>query len=158
MKKVILIGDSIRMGYESTVREELSSVASIWTPSDNGATSDNVAAHLSEWAISRDADLIHVNCGLHDIKVEFGQDTRRVPIERYAENVRYILTRLTDETDATIVWATCTPVDEASHNALKPFGRFEADVLAYNEVATTIATESGVAIDRSVRGDYRRGS
>jgi lysophospholipase L1-like esterase len=147
MKNVILIGDSIRMGYEARVCDELAGVAAVWTPGDNGATSDNVVAHLSEWAISREADVIHINAGLHDIKVEFGQDARRVPLARYEENVRYLLMRLTRETDARIVWATCTPVNEGWHNASKPFARFEADVIAYNAVATGIAAELGVAID-----------
>ena len=30
MKKIVLIGDSIRMGYESTVRAEFQSVADVW--------------------------------------------------------------------------------------------------------------------------------
>jgi isoamyl acetate esterase len=147
MKNVILIGDSIRMGYEATVREQLAGIAEIVTPGDNGATSDNVVAHLDEWAMSRDADVIHINCGLHDIKAEFGQTARRVPLDRYTANVRYMLTRLSAETDATIVWASSTPVDEAAHNALKPFGRFEADVVAYNAAAAEIASDLGIAID-----------
>ena len=147
MKRVILIGDSIRMGYEATVRQQLAGVATVITPGDNGATSDNVVAHLDEWAISRAADVIHVNCGLHDIKAELDQDARRVPLARYTENVRYMLTRLKAETDATILWASSTPVNEESHNALKPFGRFEADVVAYNAAAAEIATDLGIAID-----------
>lgn len=147
MKRVILIGDSIRMGYEATVRQQLAGVATVVTPGDNGATSDNVVAHLAEWALSRAADVIHVNCGLHDIKAEFGQAARRVPLDRYAENVRFMLTRLRAETDATVIWASSTPVNESAHNAIKPFGRFEADVLAYNAAAAEVATELGVAIN-----------
>ncbi len=147
MKDVILIGDSIRMGYEATVHDLLADVARVTAPKDNGATSDNVVAHLAEWALSRPADVIHVNCGLHDIKAEFGQDARRVPLARYAANVRYVLTRLVNETDATIIWASSTPVNEAQHNALKPFARYEADVASYNAEAAEIAAELGVRVD-----------
>jgi lysophospholipase L1-like esterase len=147
MKNVILIGDSIRMGYEATARELLADVACVSAPQDNGATSDNVVAHLAEWALSRPADVIHVNCGLHDIKTEFGQDARRVPLDRYAANVRYILTRLMNETTATIIWASSTPVNEVWHNALKPFARYEADVTAYNAAAAGVATDLGVPVN-----------
>ncbi len=147
MKDVILIGDSIRMGYEATVRELLADVARVTAPKDNGATSDNVVAHLAEWALSRPADVIHINCGLHDIKAELDQPLRRIPLARYAANVRYMLTRLVNETDATILWASSTPVSEAAHNALKPFARYEADVAAYNAAAKEVAGELGVAVD-----------
>ncbi|MHC4985078.1 MAG: SGNH/GDSL hydrolase family protein [Planctomycetota bacterium] len=147
MKTVILIGDSIRMGYEATVRSELAELAEVWTSQDNGGTSENVLARLDEWAISRQADLVHLNCGLHDIKTECDQDARGVPLDAYRENVRRILSRLKTETDATIVWASCTPVNEAWHNATKPFARFEADVNAYNAAAAKIAEELGIVVD-----------
>ena len=147
MKTVILIGDSIRMGYEETVRAELTGLAEVWAPEDNGGTSENVLAHLAEWAISRAADVVHINCGLHDIKTEFDHDAAGVPLGAYAENVRGILTRLRDETDATIIWASSTPVIEARHNATKPFARFEADVDAYNAAAAQIAEELGIVVD-----------
>ena len=147
MRTVILIGDSIRMSYEETVRSQLVGLAEVWAPEDNGGTSENVLAHLDEWALSRRADVVHLNCGLHDIKTEFNQDTRQVPLSDYAANVRSILTQLRDATDATIVWASSTPVNEQWHNATKPFARFEADVDAYNAAAAEIAQELGVGID-----------
>ena len=147
MTSVILIGDSIRMGYEATVRSELAEVAKVWAPEDNGETSANVLAHLDEWAMSRNADIIHLNCGLHDIKTEFDQDARQVPLNDYAANVRSILAQLRHRTDAMIVWATSTPVNEQWHNATKPFARFEADVDAYNAAAAEIAQELGIVVN-----------
>ncbi len=147
MKTVILIGDSIRMGYEATVRSELAGLAKVWAPEDNGETSVKVLAHLDEWALSRNADIIHLNCGLHDIKTDFDQDARQVPLADYVVNIRSILTQLREKTDATVVWASSTPVNEAWHNATKPFARFEADVAAYNAAAAEIAQEFGIAIN-----------
>ena len=40
MKAVILIGDSIRMGYQETVREQLGGRAGVWGPAENGGTSE----------------------------------------------------------------------------------------------------------------------
>ena len=147
MKTVVLIGDSTRMGYQESVCELLAGRAEVWAPEENGGTSENVLAHLNEWALSRQADVVHVNCGLHDLKKEFGRDTAAVPLGNYADNVRTILTRLKTETDATIAWATSTPVNQEWHHKNKPFDRFEADVVAYNTAATDIARELDIIVN-----------
>ena len=76
MQQVLLIGDSIRMGYQETVARQLCDVAEVWGPEQNGGDSANVRAHLEEWALSRPAAVLHLNCGLHDLKRPF--DTGRV--------------------------------------------------------------------------------
>ena len=147
MKYVILIGDSIRIGYQETVRRELTGLAEIWSPEDNGRDSRNVLAHLDDWAIMRAPALVHLNCGLHDLKMEFGATTHQVPLCEYAANLRLILTRLRHETRAQLIWATTTPVNEKWHHANKEFDRFEADVAAYNRTAAMIARALTVPID-----------
>ena len=69
--KVILIGDSIRMGYQEVVWHELSDIADVWAPMENGGNSENVLNHMETWVLSRTPDIVHLNCGLHDIKKEF---------------------------------------------------------------------------------------
>jgi lysophospholipase L1-like esterase len=147
MKTIVLIGDSIRMGYQETVRTQLSGWAEVWAPADNGGTSENVLAHFDEWVIEREPDILHINCGLHDLKKEFGRNTAAVPIGRYAENVRTILSRANSELGARVIWALTTPVNQEWHRENKPFDRFEADVVAYNSVAANIARESGVVVN-----------
>ena len=39
MKSVILIGDSIRLGYQGVVRQELAGTAQVWGPAENGRDS-----------------------------------------------------------------------------------------------------------------------
>ena len=97
--------------------------------------------------IARAPDLIHLNCGLHDLKQEFGATTHQVPLDEYAANVRTILTRLQRETRAQVIWATTTLVNEAWHHANKEFDRFETDVRAYNSRATQIARELNIPIN-----------
>jgi lysophospholipase L1-like esterase len=144
MKSVILVGDSIRMGYQEKVRELLSGRADVWGPEQNGGTSENVLAHLDEWVLSRNADVIHINCGLHDIKKEFGEEAAAVPLDTYRENVRAILSRLKEESDAIVVWALTTPVNYRRHHENKQFDRFEEDVDAYNAAASEVCGELGV--------------
>jgi len=146
MKKIILLGDSIRMVYQPVVIEKLRGEFEVWEPEGNGGTSENVLAHLDEWAIRQTSDIIHLNCGLHDLALK-EDSAPRVPIEAYEGNVRTILSRLKQETSSRIIWATTTPVIDEWHRQVKSFERREEDVLRYNAVATRVAEECRVEID-----------
>lgn len=147
MKTVLLIGDSIRAGYQETVRKGLADWADVWGPEQNGGTTENVLSHLDEWALARRPDVVHINCGLHDLRKEFGRDTAAVALSRYADNVRSILTRVRAETEASVIWALTTPVNQEWHHKNKPFDRLEADVVAYNTVAASIARELEIVVN-----------
>ena len=101
---IVLIGDSIRMGYQDHVASQLAGRAEVWVPKENGGDSRNVFAHLDQWVFSRQPDLVHVNCGLHDLKRAFGAESA-VPLAEYGRNVRQILQRLQRELDGAVVWA-----------------------------------------------------
>ena len=143
---IVLIGDSIRMGYQDHVTSQLAGRAEVWSPEENGGDSRNVLAHLDDWVFSRQPGLVHVNCGLHDLKRAFGAESA-VPLAEYERNVRQILQRLRRELDGAVVWATTTPVDETWHHQHKGFDRLEADVAAYNAAACAVAVALGVPID-----------
>lgn len=147
MKSVVLIGDSIRMGYEEAVKLHLADAASIWTPKQNGGNSANVLKNLDDWAISQKPDVVHINCGLHDLRKEFDAEESAIPLPQYTDNVRSILTRLKNETSAKVLFALTTPVNEKWHHERKGFDRFEADVDAYNKAASSVAQELDVEID-----------
>ncbi|MDE2705706.1 MAG: SGNH/GDSL hydrolase family protein [Gemmatimonadota bacterium] len=143
---IVLIGDSIRMGYQDHVASELAGRAEVWVPEENGGDSRNVLAHLDQWVFARQPDLVHVNCGLHDLKRAFGSESA-VPLAEYEGNVRQILQKLQRELNGAVVWATTTPVDENWHHQNKGFDRLEADVEAYNAAARAVAVDLGVPID-----------
>ena len=147
MKNIILIGDSIRMGYQETVKEQLADIAEVWAPEENGGTSTNIIAHLDEWVISKSPDIIHINCGLHDLRKDFNADKTRTTLPKYIDNLQTILTRLQTETDATIIWVQTTPVNEELHHKNKGFDRFEADVDIYNAAAAEISNELNISIN-----------
>ena len=146
MPEVILIGDSIRMGYQDAVQQELGGAATVWGPEENGGNSRNVLNHLDEWVLARKPDLVHVNCGLHDLKKEFDGSGPPVPLDEYEANVREILQRCKQGTEAVTVWATTTPVNEDWHHRTKGFDRFEADVDAYNRAGLAVARDRGVTV------------
>lgn len=143
---IVLIGDSIRMGYQSYVVNELAGRAEVWAPEENGGDSRKVLAHLDQWVFARQPNLVHVNCGLHDLKRAFGAEPA-VPLAEYERNVRQILQTLQRGLNAPVVWATTTPVDETWHHQNKGFDRLEADVEAYNAAARAVAENLGVPID-----------
>ena len=147
MKEVVLIGDSIRMGYQAFVERELKNEVRLWWPDENGGTSRNILDHLDEWVFSRRPALAHINCGLHDLKKERGSSEALVPLDEYGENVAKIFASIADRTDAKVVWATTTPVNQQWHHENKPFDRFEDDVIAYNRKALAAAERLGVAVN-----------
>ncbi len=157
MKQLILIGDSIRMGYEPFVRESLAGGSRVWGPSENGGDSANVLAHLDEWVLSRECDVVHMNCGLHDIKKPFAGDpasqvaqvaqVAQVPIESYRANLKEIFEKVTGRAGVKLVWATTTPVNHAWHRARKGFDRYEEDVEAYNAASVELARRFGLVVN-----------
>jgi lysophospholipase L1-like esterase len=147
MPEVVLIGDSIRMGYQDVVAEELAGLADIWFPKENGGTSANVLEHLDEWVIRRRPDVVHINCGLHDLRVERGSTERSIPLAQYRENLAAIFSRINEQTSAITIWATSTPVNEQWHRARKDFDRCEADVEEYNRTSTEVAHSAGAIIN-----------
>ena len=147
MAKVILVGDSIRMGYQAVVRAQCAAMAEIWGPEENGGNSRNVLEHLHEWVVGRQPDMVHVNCGLHDIRREFGAEQPAVPLDEYRSNVEEILRCIREETDAGVVWATTTPVNEKRHHETKGFDRFSSDVLLYNRAALEVCLKLEVPVN-----------
>ncbi len=147
MKSIVLVGDSIRMGYQETVRAELAGWANVWGPDQNCKTSENLLANLDEYVIKRQPDVLHINCGLHDLKKGFGHDTAQVPLNEYSDNARTIMTRVKKETDTIVIWALTTPVNQEWHHNNKKYDRFEADVATYNAAATDIARELNIVVN-----------
>jgi lysophospholipase L1-like esterase len=147
MIRVVLIGDSIRQGYQDVVARELAAAADVWGPRENGGTSANVLAHLDNWLIARKPEIVHLNCGLHDLRAERVSKEKAVPLNQYIENIDRIFRRILQETDAALVWASTTPVNEEWHTREKPFDRYEADVEAYNRAAREAAVRMSVPVN-----------
>jgi len=147
MRRVVLIGDSIRIGYQAAVECELTGRAEVWAPGENGGTSENVLAHLDEWVIARRPDIVHLNCGLHDLRIERGRNERAVPLPQYRVNLNTIFRRIRDESNPVIIWATTTPVNERWHRERKDFDRRESDVDAYNQAAGEVANRMDIPIN-----------
>ena len=114
LPEVLLIGDSIRAGYQPFVEEALRGSAAVASGADYGGTSAHVRANLDGWLRVRRYDLVHLNCGLHDLARRPATEPR-VPLAGYRDNLQAIFARFA-ELGVPVVWATTTPVDEVRHH------------------------------------------
>jgi lysophospholipase L1-like esterase len=141
LPRVLLIGDSISIGYTLPVRKLLGGKANVHRPTENGGPTTNGLSRLSSWLGGGKWDVIHFNWGLHDLKF-MADGQRQVSPEAYEQNLRELVRRL-QATGAKLIWASTTPVPDGK---LSPV-RNNADVLAYNAIAGQIMREHRIAID-----------
>jgi putative membrane-bound dehydrogenase-like protein len=147
---VILLGDSIRMNYQQTVVTELTGKATVLAPKENCRHTKFVLENLEKWIKGRNASLVHINVGLHDMFLSSATGQPRHSLEVYEANLRSIFVKLKELTDAKIVFALTTPVIEARQAVSEGYKRVvrrEADVVMYNARAGQIAHESGIQVN-----------
>ena len=149
MKKIILIGDSIRMGYDKYVKEALRETAQVYYPADNCRFATYIIRFVHEWKKKgewpEDADLVHWNAGLWDVPEIMG-DGPVTPIEHYAVQIARIDRRLRELfPKAKIVFATSTAVEEEKFGPV--FKRRNATIEAFNAAAIKALEGTGTVID-----------
>jgi lysophospholipase L1-like esterase len=113
---------------------------------DNGGDSSMVLAFLEakDQSGGIPADLILLNCGLHDIKTDPQTGTKQSSIETYRANLNKIV-EIVRRMGLNLIWVRTTPCDEAIHNTHQiTFHRFAADVERYNHAADDIMRAAGV--------------
>ena len=148
LPRVLLLGDSISIGYMLPVRARLAGRANVHRPAENCSESAKGVKSLEKWLGTGKWDVIHFNFGLHDVKyldekgayVTPDKGRQVASVAEYESNLRTIVARL-KQTGAKLIFATTTPVPGGSQ------GRVEHDELRYNEAAVRVMKEHGVAVD-----------
>jgi acyl-CoA thioesterase-1 len=140
LPRVLIIGDSISIGYTGPTQKLLAGKANVQRIPENGGPTNNGVAKIKKWLGEEKWDIIHFNWGLHDIKLDTGK--HQVPIDQYEKNLRDLVKTL-KATGAKLIWASTTPVPEGK---VSP-PRKNTDVIAYNAVAKKIMDENGIGID-----------
>ncbi len=148
LPRVLLIGDSISMGYTLPVRRLLADKANVVHPPVNCSNSGFGLRELEKWLGDKPWDVIHVNFGLHDLKfvdekgtmVAVEKGKQLISLADYEANLRALVVRLR-ATKAKLIWATTTPVPEGTT------GRIAGSERAYNEVVKKIMTENQIPLD-----------
>lgn len=158
LPKVVLIGDSIRLGYAPEVAKLLEGKATIVSTKANGGDSANVLKNLAAWAIAEKPDIVHFNCGIHDTKKDKQSGKFQVPAEQYEKNLRAIVEKIRKETSAKVIFATTTPIIDDRASAKREKATYElldASIVEFNGIATRVMKDLQVPIDdlRAVIGD-----
>lgn len=148
LPRVLLIGDSISIGYTLPTRALLAGKANVHRIQANGGPTTRGLERLDKWLGDSKWDVIHFNFGLHDLKhadargniVGVDQGPRQVEPAAYRENLRRIVERL-KRTGARLIWCTTTPIPPGAK------GRAPGDELEYNAVAAEVMRDEGVEIN-----------
>jgi acyl-CoA thioesterase-1 len=138
LPRVLLIGDSISIGYTLPVRKLLDGKANLHRIPTNGGPTTNGLKNLKAWLGDSRWDVIHFNWGLHDLKLIDGK--HQVSLEDYDKNLRELVQQL-KATKAKLIWCSTTPVPDGTGI------RNRGDELKYNAVAEKIMKEHDIPID-----------
>jgi hypothetical protein len=110
LPRVLLIGDSISMGYTLPVRKLLEGKANVHRIPENGGPTRNGMAKIDKWLGTGPWNVIHFNWGIHDLKF-MPDGKRQVESEDYEQNLRALVAKL-KATGAKLIWATTTPIPD----------------------------------------------
>ena len=150
--KILIIGDSISIGYTPFVKESLKEVADVYHNPGNAQHTGKGLKNIAEWIVAEDFDIIQFNWGLWDMcyrhpdsKVQGKRDKANGSItyslEDYEKQLRAIVRILKEKTDAELIFVTttCVPKEAA--------GRFAKDPAKYNKVARKVMKENGIKVN-----------
>lgn len=142
LPRVLLIGDSISIGYLFPTRKLLEGKANVHRPPVNCGPTIRGVESIDSWLGDKKWDVIHFNFGLHDVRFMDETGKQQVSIEDYEKNLRSLVERM-KKTGAVVIFATTTPIVPDSTGPK----RLVEDVLAYNKVALKVMEENGVNVD-----------
>jgi GDSL-like Lipase/Acylhydrolase family len=151
LPRVLLIGDSISIGYTVAVQELLKGKANVHRIPTNGGPTSNGVVHVKEWLGDSKWDVIHFNFGLHDL-VYMGPDGARlvepslpgakhqVPLPDYEKNLSAMVQQL-QATGAKVIWCNTTPVPEGTK------GRVADESILFNQAAAKVMQAANIPIN-----------
>ncbi len=154
-KRVLLIGDSIRMrlcnttGYGLHAYDRLIDYVNLSHIPHNTGGTIGVLDYLNDW-LSCQPDIVHINAGLHDLATAPPGAPPR-PYHQspnsYAKNLRRIIEMINIAGVKTTIWALNTPVHDQWHTTDRKLHRLTKDVFLYNRIAVEVMTELDIPIN-----------
>lgn len=157
LPNVLILGDSISIGYTDGVTNILKEVANVYRPLNAKGGKLNCQGttfgvqKIDEWLSTNKWDVIHFNFGLHDLKhvdtvtgknSKKQEDPQQADLKQYKENLTEIVKKL-KATGAKLIFATTTPYPDKPGGPLR-----RADQPAkYNKVALKIMKKNKIAVN-----------
>lgn len=152
--RVLLIGDSISLGYTPVVQSLLKGQVEVVHPPGNCQHSAVGVSRIHAWLGTQRWDVIHFNFGIWDThmlnkasgalvrnesQVPAGDMRIRHTPEQYRENLTEIV-KVLRGTGAKLIWASTTPVTSRKGE------RFE-DIARLNAIAAQVMKENGIPVN-----------
>ena len=154
MKRVLLLGDSIRMGYDEYVKEILAGEFEvIYDDFDNGRFSAYTLWQANQAFKNQGRfDVVHWNNGYWDMNVEYPMTEAMHPVDEYVHFLSRILSQIRNN-GAVPIFATTTPIlsKEAAADVVREgIDSFKYDnewVVKYNASAVKFMQGEGVTVN-----------
>jgi acetyl esterase len=151
LPRILLIGDSISIGYTLPLRKLLAGKVNVHRIPANARHTGIGLEKIYEWLGDGKWDVIHFNWGLHDLcyrSTDPNTPNRKdkvngkldLTFEEYQQNLSELVGIL-KATGAELIWASTTPVPNGEP------GRIKGDEIKYNKAARKIMKENGVMIN-----------
>jgi acyl-CoA thioesterase-1 len=147
LPNVLIIGDSISIGYTLPTRTLLKGKVNLHRIPTNGGPTIKGVSEIEKWLGTRKWDLIHFNWGLHDLKYMGKDGTNLVPKEKggivqvplvdYKKNLEKLVVRMR-KSATKLVWRNTTPIPPGSK------ARYVGDSVKYNKAAARVMKKHGV--------------
>lgn len=152
MKKILLIGDSIRWQYFPRVKEAFKEVAMVYTNDDSARYSVHTLRYLDEWKrvgnIPDDIDIVHWNVGAWDILHMYGDKDPLTSLMEYKHNIERIDKALRKiYPKAQLVFAPITAIKDHRFTEPEYYYRLNSDAQAYNAVALEVLKDTDTIIN-----------
>lgn len=157
-KTVFVIGDSVSIHYGSFLKEMIKSKYNFNRASEivdedldkpvgaNAGDSKMVLEYLrGEYNKGTTYNILLLNCGLHDIRID--RVTKQIQVEEweYEKNIN-LLSDFALKMSQQVIWVTTTPVVDAVHNRRNEgFLRYNEDVILYNSIAMKVLDKCQIA-------------
>lgn len=150
LPRVLLLGDSISLGYTDAVRKYLKGHADVSRPAENCQHTGHGLARIKTWLGDAKWDVIHFNWGIWDTHMLDAQNRlvrdetkgdlhiRHTPMQ-YRENLTKLVETM-EKTGAKLIWASTTPIMSRTGE------RFE-DIKKFNMVAEKTMKERQIPIN-----------
>lgn len=150
LPNVLLIGDSISIGYQKQVKQALEGKANVVKNQGNAEWTGTGIKKIDSYLGDTKWDIIHFNWGLWDL-YGWEYDAEDRSPEAYAKRLDQLVTRM-KQTGAKLIWATTTPsCKQAEQTMLK---RFKKEVIItpeqqakYSDAALEVMKKHGVEIN-----------
>ncbi|UBM58565.1 SGNH/GDSL hydrolase family protein [Marinilongibacter aquaticus] len=167
--KILIIGDSISIGYTPFVKKTMEPKAEVYHNPGNAQHTGTGLKKIDEWLGDTRWDIVQFNWGLWDLcyrdsdsKEQGNRDKAKgkitFSVEEYAANLDSLVSIIESKTDAKLIFVCTTMVPE------NEAGRFAKDPQIYNKAAKKIMRKHKVLVNDlykpsvPIHAEYGKGS